>query len=131
MPRNITVSLREDHPSSLAELGEILGRAGINLVGFCGVSTGTQDTLDVYTIHLVVDDHDQAEAVLRGAGYIVRGDREVLVEDIGGAGSPGTAGAFFRKLADANVKVDLCYITEDARLVVGVNDIEAARKAIS
>ena len=131
MPRNITVSLREDQPSSLAELGEILGRAGVNLVGFCGVSTGTQDTQDVYTIHLVADDHDQAEAVLRRAGYIVRGDREVLLEDIGGPGRPGIAGAFFRKLADANVKVDLCYITEDARVVVGVNDIEAARKAIS
>ena len=131
MPRNITVSLKEDHPGSLAELGEILGGAGINIVALCGVSTGTQDTQDVHTIHLVADDHDQAEAVLRRAGYIVRGDREVLVAELSGAGRPGTAGAFFRKLADAGVKVDLCYITEDARLVVGVNDIEAARKAIS
>ncbi len=127
MPRNITVSLKEDDPNSLAELGEILGRAGINLLGFCGVSTGTQDNLEVHTIHLVANDHDGAEAVLRAAGYIVRGDREVLVEDVGGG--PGTAGVFFRKLADANVKVDLVYITEDGHLVVGVNDIEAARKA--
>ncbi len=128
MPRNITVSLK-DRPGSLAELGEILGGAGINVVGFCGVSTGTLDTQDVYTIHLVADDHDQAEAVLRRAGYIVRADREVLVEDFGEG--PEAAGRFFRKLADANVNIDLCYITADGRLVVGVNDIETARKAIS
>jgi hypothetical protein len=128
MARNITVSLK-DRPGSLAELGETLWHAGINIVGLCGVSMGTLDSQDVYTTHLVVDDHDQAEAVLRRAGYIVRGDREVLVEDFGEG--PRAAGAFFRKLADANVNVDLCYLTADGRLVVGVNDIEAARKAIS
>ncbi len=128
MPRNITVSLK-DRPGSLVELGETLGDAGINIVGFCGVSMATLDAQDVYTTHLVVDDHDLAEDVLRRAGYIVRGDREVLVEDFG-EGSEA-AGRFFRKLADANVNVDLCYITADGRLVVGVNDIEAARKAIS
>ncbi len=128
MPRNITVSLK-DRPGSLVDLGETLGDAGINIVGFWGVSTGTLDAQDVYTTHLVVDDHDLAEDVLRRAGYIVRGDREVWVEDFGDG--PEAAGRFFRKLADANVNVDLCYITADGRLVVGVNDIEAAREAIS
>jgi len=128
MPRNITVSLKDRH-GSLVELGETLGDAGINIVGFCGVSMGTLDAQDVYTTHLVVDDHDLAEDVLRRAGYIVRGDREVLVEDFGEG--PEAAGRFFRRLADANVNVDLCYITADGRLVVGVNDIEAAREAIS
>ncbi len=128
MPRNITVSLK-DRPGSLVELGETLGDAGINIVGVCGVSMGTLDAQDVYTTHLVVDDHDLAEDVLRRAGYIVRGDREVLVEDFGEG--PEAAGRFFRRLADANVNVDLCYITADGRLVVGVNDIEAAREAIS
>jgi hypothetical protein len=98
MPRNITVSLK-DRPGSLVELGETLGDAGINIVGFCGVSMGTLDAQDVYTTHLVVDDHDLAEDVLRRAGYIVRGDREVLVEDFGEG--PEAAGRFFRKLADA------------------------------
>jgi hypothetical protein len=39
MAKNLTIEL-EDKPGILAELGEALGRAGINIEGFCGYASG-------------------------------------------------------------------------------------------
>lgn len=43
---------------------------------------------------------------------------------------PGELGELTRRLADGGVNVDLIYLATDTRLVVGVDDLDAARGLI-
>lgn len=122
MPTNLTVILR-DRPGSLADLCEILGGAGINIVAFCAFPS-----TEGGVVHLVVDETDKAVDLLSRKGFLVRSGRELVQVSL--SHGPGTAGAFFRRLADANINVDLVYQTEDGDLVVAVDDIEAAAAII-
>lgn len=123
MPWDLTVTL-ENEPGRLADLGDALGTAGVNLAGACAVTAG-----DSGTIHLLVDgDTDQAARALSDAGISVEERREVLVADV--VDQPGTLGSYARKLADAGVNIELMYVATGTRLVFGVDDLEAARQAI-
>lgn len=42
---------------------------------------------------------------------------------------PGTLGSALRRIADAGANVDLIYLTEDGRLVLGGGDVDAIRRA--
>jgi hypothetical protein len=123
MARDFTVVLA-NKPGMLADLGEAVGRAGINLSGGCGSGDG-----DEGVIHLLVEDGaEDARSAIEGAGLEVRHDREVLVVDV--QDSPGTLGSYARKLAEAGVNIDLFYIATRTRLVFGVDDMERARAAV-
>jgi hypothetical protein len=50
MPRDLTVVL-EDRPGALAQLGRVLGEAGITIDGACGFVSGGKGVL-----HLLVED---------------------------------------------------------------------------
>ena len=66
MAKDLTIAL-EDRAGILAELGEALGGAGINIEGFCGYrSEGTG------IVHLLVEDASAARGALEGAGFEVR-----------------------------------------------------------
>ena len=43
---------------------------------------------------------------------------------------PGSAGAALRRIADAGANLELVYIAAGTRLVLGVDDLEAARSAL-
>ncbi len=124
MPKNLTVSL-EDRPGQLAMLGEALGKAKVNLMGSCAFTVAGRGT-----IHLLVDDKTVAAAkkALQGAGAWVQGERDVLVKKV--ADRPGALGKMARKLADAGVNIDLVYLATDTRVVLGVSDMEKAKKAL-
>jgi hypothetical protein len=122
MATDLTVAL-EDRPGSLAELGEALGAAGINIDGVAGIQAGGQGL-----IHLLVEDGEAASGALRAAGFEPGEAREVLVVNC--ADRPGELGAVSRKVADAGVNVTLVYLATGTRLVLGVDDPEAARTAL-
>lgn len=124
MARDLTVVL-EDRPGALAELGEALGEAGVNLSGACATVAAGQGT-----IHLLVEGGaGQARAALDGAGIDVAGEREVVIVEA--ADEPGALGAVARSLADAGVNIELMYVATDTRLVFGVDDLDAARGALA
>lgn len=115
----------EDRPGALAEAGEVLGDAGINLAGGSAtVSAG------IGTVHVLVEGDDPAPArkALADAGIDIQAEREVLVVEA--PDEPGALGEAARELADSGINIEVMYIATDTRLVFGVDDLEAARQVL-
>ncbi len=119
MAWDLTVFLA-DRPGTIADLGEALGSAGINIKGGCGFACEGRGV-----IHLMVDDPDAAAAAVGGAGLEAGPVRPVLT--FKAHDKPGELGTLARRMADLGVNVDLLYITMEGEVVFGVDDIEAAR----
>ncbi len=117
----------EDRPGGLADLGEALGAAGINIQGLCGV---THQGMGI--IHLLVEDGEAARRALEGAGIRVEGESEVIVGDLpDDVDRPGTIGAMARKVADAGVNVTVAFLATGNRVVIGTSDNAKAREALA
>ena len=102
--KDLTVNM-ENRPGTLADLGEALGRAGVNLEGLCGFPYKGEAI-----IHILVEDADKAQRALEKANFEVRAIRDVLVIDVHPiVGKPGTGGKMARKIADVGVNIDLIY----------------------
>jgi len=124
MARDISIAL-ENRPGALADLGEAVGRADINLSGACGQVEGSEGV-----VHLLVEDgDDEVRGAIEAVGLTVGEVREVLVVDV--QDQPGTLGSYARKLSEAGVNIDLFYLATRTRLVFGVDDIERARSALT
>lgn len=122
MAKDLTVML-VDKPGALADLGEALGNAGVNIIGVAGLTVGGKGE-----IHILVDDAEKARAALKAKGIETGKDREVLVIDVQPV--PGELGRKARALAKAGVNIELTYLTEDRRLVLGVDNLEKAKAAL-
>jgi hypothetical protein len=123
MATDLTVRL-VDRPGAMAGACEALGDAGINIDGCCAYPAGTAGQL-----HLLVEDAEAAHAALRAAGYEVVQDRSVIVHELEDV--PGSAGACLRRIADAGANLELVYLATETRLVIGVDDLDAARSALA
>ncbi len=118
MRNDLTIAL-EDRLGTLAAMGELLASAGINIEGVCGAQDGGQSV-----VHILVENSPAAREVLGAAGYQVLSVRDVFVMNI--EDRPGALGEVARKLADAEVNIELCYLATETRLVLGVDDMEKA-----
>lgn len=124
MPKDITVILA-NRPGTLADVAEAFAAAGINMLGACGFPAGDEGVM-----HVLLGDGDaeRGRRCVEDAGMEVRTVRDVLVAPV--AKGVGGAAAVLRPIADAGVNVDLIYLTEDGDLVLGPEDVQAARTAI-
>jgi len=122
MVKDLTVIL-QDRPGILADLGEILGKAAINIEGMCAFQCQGKGIT-----HLLVEDSTGTRHALEAKGIEVTAEREVLVKEI--EDRPGTLGEVARKLANAGVNIEVIYLTSKTRLVIGVDNLEKARSAI-
>ena len=122
MAMDLTVIL-EDRPGTLADLGEALGKADINIEGGCGFPCEGKGVM-----HILVEDAATARRALEEAGIEVRGERQVLVLEI--EDRPGALGEVSRRMANAGVNIDLAYGASNNRLVLGVDDLDKARAAV-
>ena len=121
MAYDITV-LIDDLPGALAQVGETLGKAGINIDGYCSFTSGVKTQL-----HVLVQDAEAARGALETGGIQVLQEREVLTVDM--ADSPGELGKVARRIAEAGVNIDMVYMGTDSRLVVAAYDLDKAREA--
>jgi hypothetical protein len=125
MATDLTVTL-EDRPGALADLGEALGNAGINIEGICGIGVEGRGI-----IHVLVEDAAMARQALEGAGIKVEGEADALVEDMtGDADTPGTLGRAARAVANAGVNIQAMYIATRNRGVLVTTDNARARQAL-
>jgi hypothetical protein len=122
MHADLTVKL-PNRPGALAQLGEALGNAGINIDGLAGVASG-----DEGEVHILVADAGMARETLSNAGIECGGEREVEVVSV--VDQPGEMGRHLRRIADAGVNVDLAYLATGNRLVLGSDDLEGLRGAL-
>jgi hypothetical protein len=120
--KDLTVSL-EDRPGTMADAGEALAKAGINIEGICGFPVSGRGVA-----HILVEDAAKARKALQGAAIQVTAERDVLVLDV--ADRPGTLGQVTRKMAKAGVNLNLIYLATNTRLVIGADNMEKARGAI-
>jgi hypothetical protein len=118
--QDLTVNL-ENKPGQLAQLGETLGNAGINIEGVCGIADGGG-------VHILVPDAQMAPEALADAGIDCGGERDVEVISI--VDQPGEMGRHLRRIADAGVNVDLVYLATSNRLVLGSADMAGLRAAM-
>ena len=107
-----------DHrPSALADMGEALGAAGVNIEGG-GVAAGLA--------HYLFHDPRGARAALDAAGIRVVAENEVLVLQYRQE-QPGEFGRIARKLADAGVSIEVQYSDHDHNLILVLDDMERGR----
>jgi len=125
MPTDFTVVL-QDQPGELARLGEVAGAAGVNfrgLAGFTGEGRGF--------IHVLVEDGDVArtQEAFGRAGIGIADTREVVLVEV--EDRPGGLGDVLRRLAEANVNVELAYTAiGGVRVAIVTDDVRNARDAL-
>ena len=120
------IVVADERPGVLAEIGELLGDAGVNietLSAFNSDGTGV--------VHLVVDDGDDAGEILAQNGFKVEGTRAVLTATLDDR--PGELGRYCRRLASQGVGISAAYVAKrgggETELIFAVDDIDAARNA--
>ena len=121
--KDLTIVM-ENRPGVLASLGESLGKAGVNVEGFCGFPSEGQAIG-----HLLVEDAAGARRALEQAGAKVTGERDVLLLDL--ENRAGALGDTAKKVADAGVNIELVYVASNNRVVVGVDDLDKAKVALA
>lgn len=119
MAKDLTLML-EDRPGTLADMAEVLGKAGINIEGTCGFPSQGKGV-----VHVLVEDAAAARKALEAAKIHVQEERDVLVLKI--ADRPGEYGRLCRKIANAGVNINLSYLATNTRLVLGVDNLDKAR----
>lgn len=121
--RRDLVIIPEDHPGVLADLGEVLGRAGVNIEA---ISAFTGEGKGV--VHVLVDDDTKAVEALREAGMEPRAARRVVVAPL--PDEPGQLGAACRRLAEAEVNIEQAYIASGSKLVVVCEEVDEAKRVL-
>jgi hypothetical protein len=116
----------DDRPGLLAEIGEILGGAGVNIE-----TLGAYDHNDFGVIHLVVDDGEDASEILSANGFQVQMTRPVLTATLDDR--PGELGRYCRRLAEAGVSISSAYVAKrgggETEVIFAVDDLETAQEA--
>jgi hypothetical protein len=114
----------DDKPGALAEIGEILGGAGVNIETLCA---STQNGTGY--VHLVVDDGEDASEALQASGFKVEETRPVLTATLDDR--PGELGRYCRELARRGVGISAAYVVKrgggETELLFAVDDLEAAQ----
>jgi hypothetical protein len=123
MATDLTLYL-DDRPGELAGLGQALGRAGVNVEGFCATTSGGGQA----EIHVLVEDAAAAFTALAEAGMEVASEQEVAVVDV--QDRPGVLGEVSRKLGDAGVNITVAYLATSTRLVFGADNLALAKAAL-
>jgi hypothetical protein len=118
VPTDFAITL-EDRPGELAKLGQALGDAGLNLLGFCATTSGGQGT-----VHFLVDDADAARRALESLGITDFDESEMVVLDVEDA--PGTLGRVAGEVAERGGNIELGYtVVGGARLAIRADNPSA------
>ena len=122
MTTDITVGL-VNQPGTLLRASDALGRAGVNIEGACGYVCDGQGRF-----HVLVEDAQRARSALIDAGLEIHEEHQVVAIPV--ENRPGSAAAVLRRIAMADVNIDLLYVTADSRLVLGGDDLPALKAAL-
>jgi hypothetical protein len=122
MAKDLTITgWGEDRPGINADIGEALGRAGVNIAGTFGSGK-------VGEIHVLVEDVEGARRAIAETGFTVSEERDVVLVQL--EDRPGAWGDVARRIADAGVNIDYHYVATGTRIVVVPDDVERAREAV-
>ncbi len=117
---DLSVSLREDRPGTLAKAIEAIAKAGISIDGYAEIEG---------ILHVLTEDAKATRRALEAAGLPIRGEQQVLVVDL--EDRPGAAADIFRRIAGADVNVNFSYVATNNRIVIGVSDLQNVAELFS
>ena len=117
---DLAVTLPEDRPGMLAKAVNAVSTAGINIEGYAEMDG---------VVHVLTTDLGATRGALEAAGFKVVKEREVVLVQV--EDQPGSAAGIFRRIADAKVNIRFSYLATRNRLVVGADDLEELRAALS
>ncbi len=118
--RDLAIKL-DNRPGTLAEMGEVLGKAGVSVEGGGGFVFEGKGI-----VHFLFEDTTAAKKALEEKGIKVLEDREVLVQRLK-QDQPGQLGKISRMMADAGVNIEVIYSDHQNQLILVVDDIEKGR----
>lgn len=111
-----------DRPGALAAVGRALGDAGISVEGGGVFVTGGRGVA-----HFLFHDGQAAAAALAAAGVTAVEVRDVVLQRLR-QDVPGQLAAVCEQMAQGGVNIEVMYSDHDHRLVLVVDDQEAARR---
>jgi hypothetical protein len=117
---DLAVTLPEDRPGMLAKAIGAVGAAGINIDGYAEMDG---------VVHVLTTDLAATRRVLDQSGFRVVTEQQVMLVPI--EDQPGAAARIFQRIAEAKINVRFSYLATGNRLVIGANDLEAVRKALT
>ncbi len=119
--KDLTIAL-EDRPGALAEMGEVLGRAGVSVEG-----GGAWIANGAVAAHFLFADEEAARAALEAAGIHVLAVRDVLVQRLR-QDEPGQLGKISRRMAEAGINIEVMYSDHDHQLILVVDNYEKGKR---
>jgi hypothetical protein len=123
MATDLTLYL-EDQPGELARLGDVFGKAGVNIAGLCALTSGGGHA----EVHILVLDATPAFEALQEAGIKIVEEQEVIVLDM--EDRPGALGDVVHKLGAARINLETVYLATNTRLVLGADNLADAKAAL-
>jgi hypothetical protein len=113
----------ENTPGALARVAAAISDAGVNIAAATCVGPGGRAEL-----HILVPHAEAAKHALAISHVAVTREREVVVVDV--EDRPGVLADLTRKIARAEVNLDLVYVATRNRVVFGAADLAALRAAL-
>lgn len=124
MATDLTIYV-DDRPSELARLGQVLGRAGVNIEGFCAFTSGGGQA----EVHVLVEETADALAALAAADLEVGLEQEVAVVPL--EDRPGALGDITRRLGAAGINLTVAYLATNTRLVFAADNLAEAASVLA
>jgi len=117
---DLAVTLPEDRPGMLAKALQAVSAAGINLEGHAEMGG---------VVHVLTTDLIATRDALESEGFRVVKEQQVVLVEV--EDRPGSAARIFHRVADAKVNIRFSYLATRNRLVIGADDLEELRAALS
>ncbi|MFH0872351.1 MAG: ACT domain-containing protein [bacterium] len=124
--RQISIFL-ENKAGRLAEVTNVLGKAGVNIRAL-----SLADTTDFGILRLIVNDNDKAIKILKEQGFTV-GETEVLAVEV--PDRPGGLGQILHIIQEAGMNVEYMYAfversSDNAVIIFRLEDIDEAIRVL-
>ena len=113
----------ENSPGALARVAAAISDAGVNIAA--ATCLGPADRAE---LHILVPHAEAARHSLAISHVAVSREREVVVVEV--EDRPGVLADLTRKIARAEVNLDLVYVATRNRVVFGADDLDALRAAV-
>ena len=113
----------ENNPGALAQVAAAISDAGVNIAAATCVGPAERAEL-----HILVPHAEAAKHALAISHVAVTRERQVEVVDV--EDRPGVLADLTRKIARAEVNLDLVYVATQNRLVLGAPDLSGLRAAL-
>jgi hypothetical protein len=113
----------DNSPGALARVAAAISDAGVNIAAATCLGPGARAE-----VHILVKHAEAAKHALAISHVAVTSEREVVVVEV--EDSPGVLADLARKIARADVDLDLVYVATRNRVVFGSPDLDGLRAAL-